>query len=73
MFEGEGIKVKMCKLGIKKNLVGSREGPYVFVAYKDGKGLQEQNEGSKTCTIKYMDKKHWEWVKINIQIYHYVG
>jgi hypothetical protein len=72
-FEGEGIKVNMCKLGIKKNLVGSWEGPYVFVVYKDGKGFQEQNEGGKTCTIKDMDKKHWEWVKKDLQIYHYVG
>jgi hypothetical protein len=59
-FEGEGIKVKMCELGKKKNLVGSWEWPYVFVAYKDGKGFQGQNERGMTCMIKGMDKKHWD-------------
>jgi hypothetical protein len=53
--------------------MGSWEGPYVFVAYKDGKGPQKQNEGNKTCTIKDMDEKHWERVKNDLQIYHYVG
>ncbi len=48
--------------------MGSWEGPYVFVAYKDGNGLQEQNEGGRTCTIKDMDKKHWEWVIKDLQI-----
>jgi hypothetical protein len=32
--------------------MGSWEGPYDFVSYKDGKGCQKQNEGNKTCIIK---------------------
>jgi hypothetical protein len=38
--------------------MGSWEGPYVFVAYKDGKGSQEHDEGGRTYIIKDMDEKH---------------
>jgi hypothetical protein len=47
----------MGKPGKKKNLVGSRDCPYVFVTYMDGKGTHEQDEGSRTCIIKDMDNK----------------
>jgi hypothetical protein len=40
-FEEGDFKVKMHKLGKKKNLMGSWEGPYDFVNYKDGKGRQK--------------------------------
>jgi hypothetical protein len=56
-FEGVWVKVKMWKLGKKKNLAGSWEGPYVFVIYKDGKGFHDQDEGGNTCIIKDLNKK----------------
>ncbi len=72
-FEGEGMKVKMQKLGKKKNLANSQERPYVFVAYKDGKGSQEQDEGGRTCIIKDMHEKHQEKARRDLQIYHFAG
>jgi hypothetical protein len=57
-FEGEGMKVKMQKPSKKKNLWGGWDGPYVFVAYKDGKHSQEQDEGGRTCIIKELNEKH---------------
>ncbi len=62
VLKGKALKSRCINLA-KKQLVGRWEGPYVFVAYKDGKGSQKQNEGGKTCTIKDMDEKHWERVK----------
>jgi L-rhamnose mutarotase len=59
-FEEGDTKVKMHKLGKKRNLMGSWEGPYDFVSNKDGKGCQEQDEGSTTCMIKDLDGKCWE-------------
>ncbi len=56
-FEKEGVQIKMCKLGKKKNLASSWEGSYVFFCYKDGKGTHEQDEGARTCIIKDMDNK----------------
>jgi hypothetical protein len=47
----------MRKPGKKKFFVGSRKGPYVFVVYKDGKGIHEQDEGNMTYIIKDMDNK----------------
>lgn len=73
VLKGKALRSICVNLALKRNLLGSWEGPYVFVAYKDGKGFQEQNEGGKTCTIKDMDNKHWKWVKKDLQIYHYVG
>jgi len=35
------VQIKMWKLGMKENLDGSWEGPYVFVGYKDGKDINE--------------------------------
>jgi hypothetical protein len=59
-FEEEGMQTKLCKPGKKKSIVSSWESPYVFVGHKDGKGIQEQDEGGRTCIIKNMDDKHWE-------------
>jgi hypothetical protein len=59
-FEEGDIKVKMHKSSKKRNLMGSWEGPYDFVSYKDGKGCQKQNEGNKTCIIKKLDGNCWE-------------
>lgn len=71
-FEGECTKVKMCKPCKKKNPACSYEGPYIFVTYKDGKGFQEQDEGSKICITKDIDKKHWERARKDLHIYHFI-
>ncbi len=36
-FQNGDVKAKRQKLGKKKNLIGSWEGPYDFVGYKDPK------------------------------------
>jgi len=69
-FEKGDTKVNMHKLGKKRSLVGSWEGPYEFGNYKDGKGFREQDEGNKTCILNDLDGKHWEWARRNLQIYH---
>jgi hypothetical protein len=53
-FEGfiENTKVKMCRHGNKRSLLSNSEGPYFFVEYKDGKGFQEQDCGSRMCIFK---------------------
>ncbi len=40
-FEEGDSKIKMCKSSKKRSPMGSWEGPYDFVSYKDGKGCQE--------------------------------
>jgi hypothetical protein len=40
-FEEGDIKIKMCKPSKKRSVMGSWEGQYDFVSYKDGKGCQE--------------------------------
>jgi hypothetical protein len=42
----------MRKPGKKRSLFNNWEGSYIFVDYKDGKGFQEQNHGSKMCIFK---------------------
>jgi len=59
-FEERDTKVKMRKPGKKRNLMGSWEGLYHFVSNKDGKGCQEQDEGSIIYIIKKLDGKCWE-------------
>ncbi len=53
-FEGfiENTKVKMCKPRKKRSFLSNLEGPYFFVEYKDGKGFQEQDHGSRMCIFK---------------------
>jgi len=48
-FEGfaKNSKVKMHRLGKKILLFSNWEGPYIFIDYKDGKGSQKQDHGSK--------------------------
>ncbi len=60
----------MCKLGKKKSMVGSWEGSYEFGYCEDGKGFQERDEGNKTCILKDLDGKHWEWARRNLKVYH---
>ncbi len=53
---GEGeIWVKMCKPIKKKSLLVNWEGFYFFLGYKDGKGIQKQDDGAMICFLK--DKK----------------
>jgi hypothetical protein len=40
-FEEGDSKIKMRKSSKKRSPMGSWEGPYDFVSYKDGKGCQE--------------------------------
>jgi hypothetical protein len=60
----------MCKPSQKNNLVGSWEVLYDFGCYKDGKGFQERDQSNKTCILKDLDGKHWEWARRDLQIYH---
>ncbi len=69
-FEKGDTKVNMRKPCKKRSLVGSWKGPYDFGCSKDAKGFQERNEGNKTCILKDLDDKHWEWARRDLQIYH---
>ncbi len=62
--------VKMKKLGKKKALTSSQEGPYQFVAHKDGNGNLDFKEGSRICIIKDADGSKWERSYMDLQIYH---
>ncbi len=42
----------MKKLGKKKALITSWEGPYQFIGHVDGKGDFDFEEGNKVCIIK---------------------
>ncbi len=39
--------MKMEKLGKKKSLASSWEGPFLFVKYLNGNGFMDQDEGGK--------------------------
>jgi len=47
----------------KRSLFSNWEGPYIFIDYKDGKGSQEQDHGSRICIFKYFKRQCWEWSK----------
>ncbi len=51
-FQARNDLVKMKKLGKKKALTGSWEGPYLFVGYVDEQGGLEQDDGRRKCIIK---------------------
>jgi hypothetical protein len=58
-FEGLVVgetMVKMKKLGKKKALTASWEGPYQFIGHANGKGNFDFKEGSKICIIKDADR-----------------
>ncbi len=50
----------MNKLGKKKTLIRSWEGPYLFIIYVDEQGGLEQDDGRKKCIIKGKDEQQWE-------------
>jgi hypothetical protein len=62
--------VKMRKLGKKKVLTTSWEGPYQFIGHVDGKGNFEFEEGSRICIIQDADGHQWERSRTDLQIYH---
>jgi hypothetical protein len=43
--------VKMKKLGRKRALAASWEGPYRFIGHVDGKGNFDFEEGSRMCIV----------------------
>ncbi len=63
MFLGlkEGVTyVKMNKLGKKKSLVSSWEGPFLFLNYLDGIEFMEQDEGERMCVVKSREEQLWD-------------
>jgi hypothetical protein len=73
LFEGlvaGETMVKMKKLGKKRALAASWEGPYWFVGHADGKGNLDFEEGSRMCIIQDVDGHQWERSRTDLQIYH---
>jgi hypothetical protein len=62
--------VKMKKLGKKKALTASWEGPYLFVTHTDGIGNLDFEEGNMICIIQDTDGNQWERSRRDLQIYH---
>jgi hypothetical protein len=52
--------VKMKKLGKKKALTFSWEGPYQFVGHTDGNGNLDFEKGNMVCIMKDVDGHQWE-------------
>ncbi len=60
--------VKMKKLGKKKSLTSSWEGPFLFMKYLDNNGLQENDKGGKICVLKGKDENLWDKPKKGLQV-----
>ncbi len=60
----------MKKLGKKKALTASWEGPYLFVAHIDGIGNLDFEEGSRICIIQDANGNRWERPHRDLQVYH---
>jgi hypothetical protein len=63
MFEGLVVgmsMVKMKKLGKRRALTASWEGPYQFVGHADGKGNFDFEEGCRIYIIQDADGRQWE-------------
>jgi hypothetical protein len=69
-FEEGKTMVKMRKLGKKKALLGSWEGPYAFMKYKDEKGCREFDDDSRVCILKGIDGKQWERARHDLQVFN---
>jgi hypothetical protein len=65
----ENAKIKMRRPGKKRSLLSNWEGPYFFVEYKDGKGFQEQDHGSRIYIFKDLKGHCWEQSKRDMQLY----
>jgi hypothetical protein len=61
----------MKKLGKKKSLASSWEGPYLFVRYLDGHGFLEQDEGRKVYVVKGKNEKLWGKPRRGLQLFHF--
>jgi hypothetical protein len=62
--------VKMKKLGKRRALIASWEGPYQFVGHADGKGNSDFEEGYRICIIQNADGCQWERSRRDLQIYY---
>ncbi len=62
--------VKMKKLGKKKALTSSWEGPYQFVMHADGIGNLDFEEGNRVCIIQNADENQCKKSRKDLQIYH---
>jgi hypothetical protein len=63
LFEGliaGQTMVKMKKLGKRRALITSWEGPYQFIGHTDGKGNFDFEEGCRLCIIQDVDGHQWE-------------
>ncbi len=73
LFEGLVVgvtMVKMKKLGKRRALTASWEGPYQFVGHADGKGNFDFEEGCRMCIIQDADGRQWERSRRDLQIYY---
>ncbi len=73
LFEGlvAGIsRVKMRKLGKRRVLSASWEGPYLFVGHTDGKGDFDFEEGCRICIVQDADGRQWERSRRDLQIFY---
>jgi hypothetical protein len=66
---GESM-VKMKKLGKKRTLAASWEGPYRFVGHVDGKDNYDFEEGCRLCVVQDADGRQWERSRRDLQIFH---
>ncbi len=62
--------LKFKKLGKKKTLTSSWEGPYQFVEHSDGNRNLDFEEGNKVYIIRNVDGYKWERSRRDLQIYH---
>jgi hypothetical protein len=69
LVAGESM-VKMKKLGKRRALTASWEGPYLFVGHTDEKGNLEFEEGSRICIVQDADGRQWERSRHDLQIYY---
>ncbi len=71
-FESDN-KVKMHRLGKNKSLMCNWEGPYMFVGYKDRKGLQKKDHANTICIVEDLKEQHWERATRDLQLYHSIN
>jgi hypothetical protein len=73
LFEGlvaGQTMVKMKKLGKRRALSASWEGPYQFIGHTDGKGNLDFEEGCRLCIIQDGEGHQWERSRQDLQIFY---
>jgi len=73
LFEGLVVgqtMVKMKKLGKRRALSASWEGPYQFIGHIDGKGNLDFEEGCRLCIIQDGEGHQWERSRWDLQIFY---